>query len=459
MDRGSVTSGAAFKTAFRATLLFALVLTITSFVAYHYVQLELREAVRTQLLDDETFLRQIYREGGEGKLIAAITQINRPKMEMPHAVGLFEYGGGKLAGNIDAPPDFIGWQERRLTLSGPVGSVTAPWSADFQLHAGSLNRLTLVLGASLDEIQAQENRMFAAFTALGAVLSLAFLTIGYFSSLQALRQLEQADTLDRVSRGDHAQRLQVSLANDQIDRVSRAMNFHLDRLSALMTATKASAAAIAHDLRTPLSRAVLSIEQAIVLAESDQDTRLALDAAEHELTRLNSVFDAILRISRLESTDIRSKVESVDMSRLLGELNETFGPVADEKGQSLMVDPVEPALVVQTDGSMLAQLLANLVQNAISHCPSGTAITLAAGRRGGKLVISVSDTGPGIPLAERARVFDLFYQVDPNRVSGGNGLGLALVKAIAERLGAVVRLMDAEPGLRVEVELTAQPHA
>lgn len=455
MDPGSVTSGAAFKTAFRATLLFACVLTVASFVAYHFIRLELRDAVMTQLLDDETFLRQIHRDGGQAKLIVAIEQMNHPRIEKLRPVGLFDGSGHKLAGNITEPPGFIGWREESLTIPPPAGSDFAAKTVDYEMHSGSINRLSLVLGASLDEIQVQEDRMFEAFTVMGAVLSLAFLAIGYFGSLQTLRQLEQmADTLERVSHGDHSNRLQVSEANDQIDRVSRAMNFHLDRLSALMATTKASAAAIAHDLRTPLSRAVLSVERAVALTESGQNPSTALDAAEEELTRLNNVFDAILRITRLESAETRSVVEAVDLARLLAELNETFGPVAEEKGQKLGVAGPPAGMVLQTDGAMLAQLMANLIQNAISHCPAGTAMTIGAEARSGAPVLFVRDTGPGIPEAERGRVFELFYQVDENRVGGGNGLGLALVKAIADRLHAEVRLIDAAPGLRVEVEFS-----
>ncbi|MGV8985228.1 MAG: sensor histidine kinase [Cypionkella sp.] len=454
MDRGSVTSGAAFKTAFRATLLFAVVLTVASFVAYHYIRLELRNAVITQLLQDEAFLRQIYRDGGSEKLVTAIDQMNHLKVAKLRAVGLFDEQGQKLAGNIDKVPDYSGWQERRLTLAGSPTSK----AVEYQLHAGPLNQLTLVIGDSLDEIRVQENRMFVAFSMMAAVLSLAFLAIGYFGSLQALRKLEQmADTLERVSKGEPATRLDISQANDQIDRVSRAMNFHLDRLSALMAATKANAAAIAHDLRTPLSRAVLAVEQAMALAETGQSPRMALASAEVELARLNTVFDAILRISRLESSEAATVAEPIAVAQLLTDLCETFAPVAEEKGQSLTIAAMGTNLTTRTDGALLAQLIANLIQNAISHCPSGTAITLAAEVRLGKLLILVRDTGPGIPDKERDRVFDLFYQVDPNRAKGGNGLGLALVKAIAERLGAQVRLTDAAPGLQVEVAMDLAP--
>ena len=169
------------------------------------------------------------------------------------------------------------------------------------------------------------------------------------------------------------------------------------------------------------------------------------------------MFDAILRISRLETRAANVDIRRVPLAELLTDLAETFGAVAEDKGQTLTVTPVNPSLVIQTDAGMLAQMLANVIQNAISHCPADTAITLGAAALGDTLELHVRDTGPGIPVAERDRVFELFHQVDPNRAKGGNGLGMALVKAITERPGARLRLLDAGPGLLVEIEMDLLP--
>lgn len=454
MDRGSVTSGAAFKAAFRATLLFAAIVVVASFVAYNYVQLELRNSVISQVLDDQDFLQGIYQDAGQDQLIETIDQINHSKVGKPHALALFGQNGEKLVGNVDVAPGAIGWSEASLVLQPSDGAKVAPVALPYQVLSAPLDQMTLVIGISLADVSVQEVRMIEAFVTMGLALSVAFLTIGYLGSLQSYRKLEQmADTLNQVSRGDTGSRLAVSVANDQIDRVSRAMNLHLDRLSALMATTKASAAAIAHDLRTPLSRAVLAVDRALELPETAPQTREVLEEVEGELTRLHGIFDAILRISRLETNASSIAVQPVNLAALLDDLGETFGPVAEDNGQSFAVDTADPTLAALTDGEMLTQLLANLIQNAINHCPSGSAITLGATARDGKAVVFVSDTGPGIPRAERKRVFEMFYQVDQNRAKGGNGLGLALVKAIADRLGATLRLMDAEPGLRVEVTL------
>jgi signal transduction histidine kinase len=255
-----------------------------------------------------------------------------------------------------------------------------------------------------------------------------------------------------VSEGDTLARLTVTADNDQIDRVARAMNLHLDRLGVLIATTRASAAAIAHDLRTPLSRAFLVLDRAQTALEAGLDPRPAIEGVEAELTRLNSICDTILRISRLEASKGGGGLGPVALAPLLADLTETFAVLAEERGQILTLAPVPEALEIRGDAAMLSQLMANLLQNATNHCPAGARIGLGVTplRRG--VVLWVVDDAPGIAPEEREKVFAPFYSIDPNRTGGGNGLGLALVKAIADRLGAKIALGDAAPGLRVEVE-------
>lgn len=453
MDRGNVTSGAAFKTAARATLVFLMVLVVAGILAWANLRRQMMTAVENQILEDQIVLNQIYHEGGPMALINVVDSLRHPFQTETRALGLFQANGAKLAGNISGAPTFVGWKEAGMTLVRADGSQGQ--SQQFYLNASQIDEFTLVVGRDLTDLEEQEVQMLGAFAAVAAVVSAAVLAIGYFASLQSLRKLENISaTLNRVSQGDSAARLEVSQKQDQIDRVAAAMNLHLDRLSTLLATTKASAAAIAHDLRTPLSRAFLALDRATAQIEGSHDPREALDDIEAELTRLRSIFDAILRISRLEASDAPVQRVAVPLAPLLGDLCETFAPLAEEKGQTLMLEPVSTDLAVMTEENLLAQVMANLVQNAITHCPSGASIKLAVARGDG-VVLSVVDNGPGIPTDERERVFDLFYRIDPNRSGPGNGLGMTLVKAIAERLGATIRLDDAGPGLRVEVNFPA----
>ncbi len=454
MDRAGVTSGAAFRTALRGTLMLLAILTVVCAAAVFYVQSSMMAALEDQIAEDQIVLAQIYKEGGDAALSQVLDNLSHPLRTKLRAVGLFDAMGRKIGGNIDLAPDIVGWSRKYMTLSGS-GADPAE-HGQFHLFRGTLDHFTLVVGRNLSEVVLQRERMIEAFAALGVVTGLAFLILGYRASVQTLRKLDHmADTLDLVSQGDGQVRLALSAQNDQIDRVSRAMNLHLDRLSVLVATTKASAAAIAHDLRTPLSRAFLSLDRVQAALDAGDDPRNHIDGIEAELTRLRNIFDAILRISRLEQDRGRDGFVPVPLAPLLDDLAETFAPVAEERGQSLRVFTVPANLTLQGDAAMLSQLLANLIQNAITHCPAGTAISLGASVEPEGVRLWVADTGPGIPKAEQDRVFELFYRVDPNHRSTGNGLGMALVRAIADRLGARISLSDGHPGLRVDIVFAA----
>lgn len=457
MDRASVTSGAAFKTAVRGTMILVAIFVLASIAAYYYVQREMLGVLEGQIAEDQVVLAQIYQEGGMASLVEVIDNLRHPLGMKFRVIGLFDAKGEKLAGNLDLAPDLIGWSSTSLMVDA-TGMPDSGAVVNYHVNRSTMDSFTLVVGRDQSLVEVQLRRMLTALVLMGVVISAAFLLLGYRASLHSLRKLDRmAETLDLVSKGDAQARLDVSDQNDQIDRVSRAMNLHLDRLSALMATTRASAAAIAHDLRTPLSRAFLAVNRAQTLQDRGENTRGALDEVGSELTRLRSIFDAILRISRLEQDKGTADFADVPLAPLLADLAETFAPLAEDHGQTLTLLPVATHVAVSGDAAMLAQLVANLVQNAISHCPAGTIITLGAAAANGTVRLWVADTGPGIPEAERDKVFDLFYSIDPNRTGGGNGLGMALVKAIAYRLGGRIALSDAGPGLLVEVAFKDQP--
>ncbi|MDZ4137110.1 MAG: HAMP domain-containing sensor histidine kinase [Paracoccaceae bacterium] len=452
MDHASVTSGAAFKTAVRATAVLLLVLALASVTAYFYLQHKMLTNLEDQISEDQLVLAQIYPEGGPAGLAMAINQLRHPLAVKQRVVGLFTADGTRVAGNIDSAPDAQGWSRQPFRFKVFTSAQDISETANFYLHKANIDQFSLVVGRSLSEMERQQGLMIAAFVSLALLMSAAFLLLGFGASLQSLRKLDRmAIVLDRVSQGDTGARLVVSAQNDQIDRVSRAMNLHLNRLTMLMQTTKASAAAIAHDLRTPLSRVFLLMDRVQTELDKGGDPRALIDEVETELRRLNNVFDAIMRISRLEAAQGGLDFSIAPLAPLLADLAETFAPVAEENGQSLILPPVAADVAVRGDAAMLAQMLANLIQNAITHCPAGTVISLGAAADAKGTRLWVSDTGPGIPEAERDKVFDLFYRIDANRTGDGNGLGMALVKAIAERLGGRISLLDATPGLRVEI--------
>lgn len=455
MDRANVLSGSAFRASLNAVLAVMTALVITGVAAFFFVQKALEAELSRQISAEEVMLRQIYDDGGLAALITTINEVNNPATPSPRAIGLFDQGGVRLAGNINALPQINDTTRLALTTTDRLAQ-----PSDYFINATLIDKETLLIGHDLSLIAATERTLIIAFSIAGIMLTAAILVIGYTASRASLRKLEVIQlTMDHVSQGDTQIRLPVSGDNDQIDRISQRINRHLERLSTLMVSTRTTAAAIAHDLRTPLSRAFLSLQDATARLDKGQDPRDAIENTDAELSRLGRIFDAILRISRIESLGDRKDFVPVTLAPMLADLIETFAPVAEEKGQSLGFTAAKTVPAVSGDERMLRQMFVNLIQNCVTHCPPGSdiAVTLDADSIG--VTVGVSDNGPGIPEADRTQVFEPFFRVDGHNTTEGSGLGLALVRAIAERHGAIISLHDNAPGLKVVLTFPAQTSA
>lgn len=448
MDHASVFSGSAFRTAIHAALAVAATLALTAIGAFFLVQQTLEHEIRRQILAEQVMLREIYDKGGEAALIRTIAEINNPVALSRRAIGAFGRDGMKLAGNIETAPDLHAFERAELAIAG-TGDKPLP----YYVHTTLLDETILVIGHDLSLITTAERRLVLALLGSGLIAGAVILMIGYLASRKSLRKLNSLEsTLNRVSQGDTDIRVPVTGENEQIDRIAQRVNLHLDRLSSLMVTTKSTAVAIAHDLKTPLSRAQLSLQAAIAQIEKKQDPTEAIARIETELDRLNRIFDTILRISRIETSTKRAEFRKFQLQPMLQDLAETFVPMAQERGQSLTLSaPSGPSASALGDERMVRQMIVNLIQNAINHGPTGNAITIGLHGRGRSCVVEIADHGPGIPENERLKVFDPFYRLDGSRTGDGSGLGLALVKAIAERHDIEIILADNAPGLKVSL--------
>ncbi len=448
MDHASIFSGAAFRTAVHAALAVMATLIATALMAFLFVQQTLEQEIQREILTEQVMLREIYDKGGEAALLRTIAEINNPVSLSRRAIGAFGPDGLKLAGNIAQAPGQHSFARTALRIAGK-GDAALP----YYVYTTLFDQIVLVIGHDLSAVTATERRLVLALIGSGLAAGLVILLIGYASSRKSLRKLNSLEaTLNEVSQGDTAIRVPVTGENDQIDRIALRINTHLDRLSSLMVTTKSTAIAIAHDLKTPLSRAQLALQSAVALIDKGQDPTAAVDSIDAELTRLNRIFDAILRISRIESSTKRAEFKVFDLWPVIGDLAETFAPMAEECGQTLSLLPQpSPEARVLGDERMIRQMIVNLIQNAISHGTPGNAIAIGFSNNNGAITLRIADTGPGIPQAEHARVFEPFYRLDSSRSSDGSGLGLALVKAIAERHSIKITLGDNAPGLTVDL--------
>jgi len=169
-----------------------------------------------------------------------------------------------------------------------------------------------------------------------------------------------------------------------------------------------------------------------------------------------TLFDAILRISELEEGGLHRAFSQVDLSGLVADIGESHLPLAEDRNHSLRL-AVEDGIAVEGDRELIAQAVINLIENALRHTPKGSTVELSARRDGDKAVVMVRDNGSGIAEGDRIRVQDRFVRLEGARSTPGHGLGLSLVRAIADIHRAELVLGDASPGLVVELRFPGAP--
>jgi signal transduction histidine kinase len=299
----------------------------------------------------------------------------------------------------------------------------------------------------LDDLIRSASLWGAAVTLLMAVGGAAIFRRQLEHRIGAIRH-----TAAQIERGDLAQRVPITAQQDEFARLSRDINAMLDRIHGLMEGVRHVSNTIAHNIRTPMSRILARLYTAQSSPEPAAELPAAVEFAITEIQDLNVVFDKLLRIAEVESGTRRQTFGAVSLNAVAVNALELYDALAESKGLALTHDLVGDPTTMG-DGDLLANAVANLLDNAIKYAPSGGRIHVGTRREGPVVSLTVRDNGRGIPQQERARVGTRFYRLD--RAVPGWGLGLASVRAIAKLHGGILQLEDAEPGLIAELVLPA----
>ncbi len=449
MPRADIKSGLAFKTALLSACIFVVMLVVAGGFLVAAVTNTLEGELRAQSEEEIVLLERIYRAEGRSGLINAIDSLSRHNLPVGQASGVFDSSGIRLAGPLESAPPAIGWQRTKISY---VEETRTPQT--LYVKRVVFEDVTIVVGRSSRIIDSAQRWLIIWLVLLGGILTMGTLMIGYGASRKSLRKLRaMEDVLGDVSRGNMTARLAVSPDNDQIDRIASEVNQHIAQLSILMDRMRSTATAIAHDLKTFLSDAQISLHHALDTYNSGDDPSEKINAAQEELQNLNTTFETILRISRIQASGDTAKFETIDLSHLVREIAEFMGAMAEEKKQHIrLASALAHPMDIIADGGMIKQLLVNLIGNSIAHCPQGSNINLDAWQDNQGTMLVIEDNGPGIAEGERKRVLEPFARLDTARTTPGSGLGLAMVAAVVEHHRADLCLKDAEPGLRVEVK-------
>jgi signal transduction histidine kinase len=354
--------------------------------------------------------------------------------------------GSKLVGNIPLIDVPDGWS----TL--PAASVGIKSDLEYRIFAGPVRDTRLVVGESYRDVEGLENLTLGSLAWTSILVLALSLAGGTLIAARAERRLQTVrETMDRVARGDLAARIPLQGKSDDIAMLSNDINLALGRLQSNVEGMRQVSTDIAHDLKTPLNRLGISLEEARRKLARGRSADDDINAADAEVQQINNTFEALLRIAQIESGARRARFERVDLSKVIEEVAELFGGALEDAGMSVETSVPAGPCTIEGDRQLLMQLFSNLVENALRHCPAGTDVRLFATISGNAVISGVEDNGPGIPPHEREKVFQRLYRLERSRTSPGTGLGLSLVRAIVDIHDAHVTLEDASPGLLAKV--------
>lgn len=435
------------STPFRLAVAYAFLFVTSSFlvyaVTYEILRRELYASLDASVAETYSVMRSTYSPGRVDDLVRAMETFSNLEKGYLSVFYLGTPDGKRLAGNVEVYRPVTGVQ----TLSGEELGLST--EDTFRVATGTIDGKRLLVGQNLEATEALAEIIFSSFAWMALATSFLAVAAGIFLARRAQARIQNiARTMNDISDGHFNRRVEITRRGDDIDVISGQINGALDRVSDLMAGMKQVSADIAHDLKTPLNRLKVILEDAAIREESGQPVGGQLQEALAESDRINGTFQALLRISQIEAGARKSRFVHLDMKEVFENVAEIFSSVAEDNGQSLSLETKETTYPIEGDKELLTQLGVNLVENAINHCPAGTRIVIGLQRRGRDYAVTVADNGPGIEEAEREKVFRRLYRLDKSRNSPGHGLGLSMVKAIADLHGLAVTIEDNQPGTR-----------
>jgi signal transduction histidine kinase len=441
-----------FRVAVILGVAFLIAFVIADVVAFNLIEQELDRRADQSITDTFNVISGAYGDSDQLDLIDSVRAHAASTLDHDKVYGLADASGAVLAGNVAAFPSADGW----TTSAAQTLGLLQNQGDQYRLFIGKVGDSRLLVGSSFGETRdvAMLTAVTLAFASL--VILVIVLAIGIFMATRAQQRIDGiAHTMARVGQGELTARIPLGGRQDDINLLAGQVNRALDRLSALVEGMRQVSVDIAHDLKTPLNRLAITLDTAKAAAERGASVASHLMQAEIEVQEIGSTFDALLRIAQVEAGARRSRFVRLQLAEILERIGDVYTDVADERAQSLKISVIAPLPLIEGDRELLTQLCANLVENSMTHCPAGTRIEITVASIGGRVVATFADNGPGIPVEEHRRVFERLYRVDKSRTTSGSGLGLSLVKAVADLHGASLEVRDRDPGLVISVSFPA----
>ncbi|CAN5309824.1 ATP-binding protein [soil metagenome] len=446
-------------TTFRLAVIFALVfglgtgllLLVLDVAVGHFAEETARDALRDQV---SVLTADADAEGGAA-LVASLREHVSGGQPERFSYLVVTAGGDRLSAGL---PDAV---ERIRGLS----SIHVPVHANADDVEGELIEVNVLtarakdgtfIAVGRDTYALAELRQWLHRLALWGGVALVVLALlgGIAAGALLLRRLKSVtEAAERVMSGDLAERLPSLGIGREFDDLADTLNAMLERLESAMEALRQVSSDVAHDLRTPLTRLRNTLEDAQGADEGGRDNLIA-DAVV-ETDRLLEIFGALLRLAQIEGGASR-RFTDIDLATIAGDVVDAYLPAADQAGWTLTLT-TDPEVRVHGDPTMLAQVIASLIDNALTHGAPGRRLQVSVTRRDHSAEICIADDGPGAPDDELEQLTRRFYRLDQSRHTEGSGLGLSMVAAIARLHAGDLVITNRRPGLAVVFTLPLSP--
>jgi len=405
-------------------------------------------------------LKKLEHKRGRGALRKAIETRS-------HSVGndqayylLLSPAGARLAGNLHAWPSGFKadgkvrniWIESEL-ITGHEELPEDPdqdayWPMIGMRMAGGDRLLIAHSVQGAEDMQEYSLVMMGIILAGSIILALA---MGLFLGRTVLQRINAINSIaGAIMGGDLSRRIPVTDRNDEFDELSSRLNAMLDRIDQLMTGLRQVSDNVAHDLRRPLSRLQSRLEITLLDPRSPEEYRDTIRETLDDANELLFTFNALLEIAQAEAGGYCGEQGVFNLSELAESMGGLYQDQAETQNLKLSLD-IESGITLAGNRHLVSEALSNLLENAMKYTPPGGNIDLMLRCRQGNICLAVCDDGHGIPVNQRNKVLERFVRLDSARSTPGNGLGLSLVKAVADLHGTRLLLMDNHPGLRVEM--------
>ena len=412
----------------------------------------LEEATEHQL----SVLLDSYQQDGMPLLLTLAEQEIQRYDQPSIRVVIQEQDGKSLLGNA---PDFSpisGWQDIEVI---DVSKNPAPQGSVYYRSLGKFldNGVFILVMHDTTDLKQTQELLIRSFVGALAVTTTMALVGGLLIGDAMLRRVDSVNrTAKAIMKGNLSQRIPTDGRHDELSDLAEHLNSMFSRIQALMEDLRHVSSNIAHDLRSPLGRLRQKLEAALMdPTVSKDDYEQAVSSSIQEVDNLLKTFDAMLRISEIESGPLRDRFLVVSLSQCVENVVDAYTVVAEDEHKQL-VSHVASDVEVLGDQELLTQAMVNVVENALRHTPVDSQIEVSLEIHNNRPTLIISDNGPGIPEGERDNVLQRFYRLDNSRTTPGSGLGLSLVKAVITLHNATIRLENADPGLSVIVEFPEQ---